>query len=66
MIECYDKVPYNKGDKVYFKDHIINNYLEKNFKPEELLIKRVYPLKDWFYSIESRYINHKKYFSGTS
>jgi hypothetical protein len=58
MIECYDKVPYNKGDRVYFGDHVINNYLEENYRSEELLIKRVYPLKDWFYSIESRYIHH--------
>jgi hypothetical protein len=58
MMECYDKVPYNKGDRVYFEDHVINNYLEENYRSEELLIKRVYPLKDWFYSIESRYIHH--------
>jgi len=58
MIECYDKVPYNKGDRVYIDDHVINKYLEENYRSEELLIKQVYPLKDWFYSIESRYIHH--------
>ena len=58
MIECYDKVPYEKGDKIYFENHVLNKFMEQNFKANELLIKRVYPLKDWFYSIESRYIHH--------
>jgi hypothetical protein len=58
MIECYDKIPYNKGDRVYFENHVINNYLEENYRSEELLIKQIYPLKDWYYSIESRYINN--------
>jgi hypothetical protein len=58
MIECYDKVPYEKGDKIYFENHVLNKFMERNYKANELLIKRVYPLKDWFYSIESRYIHH--------
>jgi hypothetical protein len=58
MIECYDKIPYNKGDHIYFENHTINNYLEENYKADELLIKQIYPLKDWYYSIESRYINN--------
>ena len=66
MIECYDKVPYNKGDRVYIDNHVINKYLEENYRLEELLIKRVYPLKDWFYSIESRYINYNLSFGKIS
>ena len=58
MIECYDEVPYEKGDRIYFENHVLNKFMEQNFKANELLIKRVYPLKDWFYSIESRYIHH--------
>ena len=58
MVECFDKIPFNKGDRVYFENHVINKYLEENHKSDELLIKQIYPLKDWYYSIESRYINH--------
>ena len=58
MIESYDSVPYDKGDCVYFENHVLNKFIERNYKADELLIKRIYPLKDWFYSIESRYIHH--------
>jgi hypothetical protein len=58
MIESYDNIPYEKGDRVYFENHVLNKFTERNFKADELLIKRIYPLKDWFYSIESRYIHH--------
>ena len=58
LIECYDNIPYSQGDKVYFENHILNKYQETQPKVEELLIKQIYPLKDWLYSLESRYINN--------
>ena len=58
LVTCYDKIPYKEGDKVYFENHSINKYLEKQYLAEELLIKQIYPLKDWFYILEARYIQY--------
>jgi hypothetical protein len=57
LVECYDTIPFNLGDKVYFENHTINKFLEKEYKAEELLIKTIYPIKDWFYSMEASFIN---------
>lgn len=55
LVECFDRIIYNIGDKVYFDNHTINKFQEKTPLSNELIIKKIYSVKDWLYSFEAKY-----------
>lgn len=55
MVECFDRVTFNVGDEVYFDNHTINKFQEKTQLSQELLIKKIFSVKDWVYQLEAKY-----------
>ena len=53
LLECEKTVPYEIGDRVYIKDHLINYYQQKQTLCQESIIQSIYPFSNWLYSLEA-------------